>query len=131
MGQSVRLSNIACMILLYFWYVVDKLFLSIGCCLYICINSSYRAYRTPICKAKRGGFKDTHPDDLLAAVLKVGMPFCFNFYIQTLCFDEQFTESIRTSSHYEMLIHKYLRVFLMILPRILPLSACFGNMNVV
>jgi len=28
------------------------------------------AYRTPICKAKRGGFKDTHPDDLLAAVLK-------------------------------------------------------------
>lgn len=29
------------------------------------------AYRTPICKSKRGGFKDTHPDDLLAAVLKV------------------------------------------------------------
>ncbi|RWR97310.1 3-ketoacyl-CoA thiolase 2, peroxisomal [Cinnamomum micranthum f. kanehirae] len=28
------------------------------------------AYRTPICKSKRGGFKDTHPDDLLAAVLK-------------------------------------------------------------
>lgn len=28
------------------------------------------ALRTPICKAKRGGFKDTHPDDLLAPVLK-------------------------------------------------------------
>ncbi|KAH6815160.1 peroxisomal 3-ketoacyl-CoA thiolase 3 [Perilla frutescens var. frutescens] len=28
------------------------------------------AYRTAICKAKRGGFKDTHPDDLLATVLK-------------------------------------------------------------
>uniref|UniRef100_A0A7N0V4Y3 acetyl-CoA C-acyltransferase n=1 Tax=Kalanchoe fedtschenkoi TaxID=63787 RepID=A0A7N0V4Y3_KALFE len=28
------------------------------------------AYRTPLCKAKRGGFKDTHADDLLAAVLK-------------------------------------------------------------
>ncbi|KAK8944474.1 3-ketoacyl-CoA thiolase 2, peroxisomal [Platanthera zijinensis] len=28
------------------------------------------AYRTPICKAKRGGFKDTHPEDLLATVLK-------------------------------------------------------------
>ncbi|KAM3708473.1 hypothetical protein ACJW31_02G099400 [Castanea mollissima] len=28
------------------------------------------AYRTPICKAKRGGFKDTHADDLLAPVLK-------------------------------------------------------------
>ncbi|MCO5570086.1 hypothetical protein L7F22_023802 [Adiantum nelumboides] len=28
------------------------------------------AYRTPICKAKRGGFKDTYPDDLLAPVLK-------------------------------------------------------------
>lgn len=30
------------------------------------------AYRTPLCKAKRGGFKDTYPDDLLAPVLKVG-----------------------------------------------------------
>ncbi|XP_072972106.1 3-ketoacyl-CoA thiolase 2, peroxisomal-like [Typha angustifolia] len=28
------------------------------------------AYRTPICKAKRGGFKDTYPEDLLATVLK-------------------------------------------------------------
>ncbi|XP_047317380.1 3-ketoacyl-CoA thiolase 2, peroxisomal-like [Impatiens glandulifera] len=28
------------------------------------------AYRTPLCKAKRGGFKDTHADDLLAPVLK-------------------------------------------------------------
>ncbi|KAH8945812.1 hypothetical protein BDL97_12G060800 [Sphagnum fallax] len=28
------------------------------------------AYRTAICRAKRGGFKDTFPDDLLAPVLK-------------------------------------------------------------
>ncbi|KAK2454073.1 Thiolase family protein [Trifolium repens] len=28
------------------------------------------AYRTALCKAKRGGFKDTHPDDILAPVLK-------------------------------------------------------------
>ncbi|KAL2540730.1 3-ketoacyl-CoA thiolase 2 [Abeliophyllum distichum] len=28
------------------------------------------ASRTPICKAKRGGFKDTLPDELLAPVLK-------------------------------------------------------------
>ncbi|KAK4266296.1 hypothetical protein QN277_027241 [Acacia crassicarpa] len=28
------------------------------------------AYRTAICKSKRGGFKDTHADDLLAPVLK-------------------------------------------------------------
>lgn len=28
------------------------------------------AYRTPICKAKRGGFKDTYPEDLLTVVLK-------------------------------------------------------------
>eukprot|EP00250_Pteridium_aquilinum_P000899 c11077_g1_i1 orf=174-1244(+) len=28
------------------------------------------AYRTPICKAKRGGLKDTHPEDLLSPVLK-------------------------------------------------------------
>ncbi|CAM8888486.1 hypothetical protein QQ045_027119 [Rhodiola kirilowii] len=28
------------------------------------------AYRTPICKSRRGGFKDTHADDLLAPVLK-------------------------------------------------------------
>lgn len=29
------------------------------------------AYRTALCKSKRGGFKDTHADDLLAPVLKV------------------------------------------------------------
>ncbi|KAJ9176548.1 hypothetical protein P3X46_011851 [Hevea brasiliensis] len=28
------------------------------------------AYRTAICKSKRGGFKDTHPDGLLGSVLK-------------------------------------------------------------
>ncbi|GAB4839892.1 3-ketoacyl-CoA thiolase 2, peroxisomal, variant 2 [Ancistrocladus abbreviatus] len=28
------------------------------------------AHRTPICKSKRGGFKDTYPDDLLAPVLR-------------------------------------------------------------
>lgn len=28
------------------------------------------AHRTPLCKAKRGAFKDTYPDDLLAPVLK-------------------------------------------------------------
>eukprot|EP00249_Psilotum_nudum_P017519 c26369_g1_i1 orf=479-1861(-) len=28
------------------------------------------AYRTPLCKSKRGGFKDTFPDDLLAPVLR-------------------------------------------------------------
>jgi acetyl-CoA acyltransferase 1 len=28
------------------------------------------ALRTPICRAKRGGFKDTHPTELLAAALK-------------------------------------------------------------
>lgn len=31
----------------------------------------YRAYRTALCKSKRGGFKDTLPDDLLAPLLKV------------------------------------------------------------
>ncbi|XP_074302572.1 3-ketoacyl-CoA thiolase 2, peroxisomal-like [Silene latifolia] len=28
------------------------------------------AYRSPLCKAKRGAFKDTYPDDILAPVLK-------------------------------------------------------------
>eukprot|EP00252_Welwitschia_mirabilis_P015615 TRINITY_DN3448_c1_g3_i7.p1 TRINITY_DN3448_c1_g3~~TRINITY_DN3448_c1_g3_i7.p1 ORF type:complete len:122 (-),score=11.53 TRINITY_DN3448_c1_g3_i7:33-398(-) len=28
------------------------------------------AYRTPICKAKQGGFKDSYPEDLLEPVLK-------------------------------------------------------------
>ncbi|GJZ32248.1 3-ketoacyl-CoA thiolase 2, peroxisomal [Tanacetum coccineum] len=28
------------------------------------------AYRTPLCKSKRGGLKDTYPDDILAPVLK-------------------------------------------------------------
>ncbi|OAY75827.1 3-ketoacyl-CoA thiolase 2, peroxisomal [Ananas comosus] len=37
------------------------------------------AYRTPICKSKRGGFKDTYPEDLLTAVLKVQ-----TFLIQTV-----------------------------------------------
>ncbi|ONM16727.1 3-ketoacyl-CoA thiolase 2 peroxisomal [Zea mays] len=32
------------------------------------------AYRTPICKAKRGGFKDTYLEDLLTVVLKVPFP---------------------------------------------------------
>lgn len=31
------------------------------------------AYRTPLTKAKRGGFKDTHVTDLLIAVLKVSI----------------------------------------------------------
>jgi acetyl-CoA acyltransferase 1 len=37
----------------------------------MCVLWCYRAYRTPPCKSKRGGFKDTHADDLLAPVLKV------------------------------------------------------------
>ncbi|KAK8688592.1 hypothetical protein V6N13_087349 [Hibiscus sabdariffa] len=37
------------------------------------------ACRTPICKSKRGGFKDTPADDLLAPVLKVN---CFAFQLQ-------------------------------------------------
>nr|BAA25250.1 mutated 3-ketoacyl-CoA thiolase [Arabidopsis thaliana] len=28
------------------------------------------AHRTPLCKSKRGNFKDTYPDDLLAPVLR-------------------------------------------------------------
>lgn len=39
------------------------------------------AYRTPICKAKRGGFKDTYPEDLLTVVLKVRSLSCFLSYI--------------------------------------------------
>jgi acetyl-CoA acyltransferase 1 len=35
-----------------------------------CVLSHCSAYRTPICKAKRGGFKDTYPEDLLTVVLK-------------------------------------------------------------
>ncbi|PRP84476.1 3-ketoacyl-CoA thiolase A [Planoprotostelium fungivorum] len=31
------------------------------------------AVRTPMCKAKRGGFKDTHPTDLLSAALKASV----------------------------------------------------------
>lgn len=41
-----------------------------------------RAYRTAICKAKRGGFKDTLPDDLLASVLKVNpLTMCLDFMV--------------------------------------------------
>lgn len=39
-----------------------------------------RAYRTAICKSKRGGFKDTYADDLLAPVLKASFsPSTLNF----------------------------------------------------
>ena len=33
-------------------------------------SADVATHRTPICKSKRGGFKDTHADDLLAPVLK-------------------------------------------------------------
>ncbi|CAH2038915.1 unnamed protein product [Thlaspi arvense] len=36
-----------------------------------CDNKTDSAQRTALCKAKRGSFKDTYPDELLAAVLKV------------------------------------------------------------
>lgn len=38
----------------------------------------FRAYRTPLCKSKRGGFKDTYADDLLAPVLKVFLSLVLN-----------------------------------------------------
>ena len=51
---------------------MDSLFF-FGWLMYLLQNNLInRAYRTAICKAKRGGFKDTPADDLLAAVLKVG-----------------------------------------------------------
>jgi hypothetical protein len=40
------------------------------------------AYRTAICKAKRGGFKDTFAEDLLVPVFKVyALLGCFPFCI--------------------------------------------------
>lgn len=52
------------------------------------LNFSFRAYRTAICKAKRGGFKDTHPEDLLAPVLKVSylldVDSCMDFLVLDL-----------------------------------------------
>lgn len=49
------------------------------CSDYILLNLLNRAYRTAICKAKRGGFKDTHADDLLAPVLKVRVSLPLDF----------------------------------------------------
>jgi len=40
-------------------------------CMCISLDGYHSAYRTPICKAKRGSFKDTYPEDLLTVVLKV------------------------------------------------------------
>ncbi|GJX90878.1 3-ketoacyl-CoA thiolase 2, peroxisomal, partial [Tanacetum coccineum] len=34
------------------------------------------AYRTPLCKSKRGELKDTYPDDILASVMKVCLLAC-------------------------------------------------------
>ncbi|KAH0916816.1 hypothetical protein HID58_031262 [Brassica napus] len=36
------------------------------------------AQRTALCKAKRGSFKDTYPDELLASVLRVCLSLFFN-----------------------------------------------------
>ena len=36
----------------------------------MCVHEFCRAVRTAICKAKRGGFKDAFPEDLLSAALK-------------------------------------------------------------
>ena len=44
------------------------------------------ACRTAICKAKRGGFKDTLADDLLAPVLKVR---CF-WFLYSVVFEIRF-----------------------------------------
>ncbi|KAM7261399.1 hypothetical protein ACFE04_008766 [Oxalis oulophora] len=51
------------------------------------------AYRTALCKSKRGGFKDTYPDDLLAPVLKAVVEkfllddkYVFNLITNFLCY---------------------------------------------
>nr|GEU63465.1 3-ketoacyl-CoA thiolase 2, peroxisomal [Tanacetum cinerariifolium] len=43
-----------------------------GLHVFMCSYSSRdkSAYRTPLCKSKRGGLKDTYPNDILASVLK-------------------------------------------------------------
>lgn len=46
----------------------------------------FRACRTAICKSRRGGFKDTLPEDLLAPLLKVFyFSFCLFFPPLSFC----------------------------------------------
>ncbi|RRT84793.1 hypothetical protein B296_00003273 [Ensete ventricosum] len=51
------------------WFITSYVILL--CALLNPITICNSAYRTAICKSKRGGFKDTYPEELLTAVLKV------------------------------------------------------------
>jgi len=59
--------------LLLFWYLVFQQRMKISRLFLIDLHLLIhcRAHRTPLCKSKRGNFKDTYPDDLLAPVLRV------------------------------------------------------------
>ena len=50
----------------------------------------FSAYRTAICKAKRGSFKDTLPEDLLVPVFKVSV--CY--LVSLLQPKQQFSEVV-------------------------------------
>ncbi|RZR77798.1 hypothetical protein BHM03_00002991 [Ensete ventricosum] len=54
------------------WFITSYVILL--CALLNPITICNSAYRTAICKSKRGGFKDTYPEELLTAVLKVCFP---------------------------------------------------------
>jgi hypothetical protein len=58
--------------LIYLFFILSKTIVILCAC---------SAYRTALCKAKRGGFKDTHPDDILAPVLKVFLLLISNYFL--------------------------------------------------
>lgn len=81
--------------------------------LYLCSFNFDRAYRTALCKSKRGGFKDTHPDDLLAPVLKVcflvfevcGLIYCLkNKYNLFFFLESNFLLSLLVYITYPMMV---------------------------
>lgn len=58
--------------------------------LFVIDETLNRAQRTALCKAKRGSFKDTYPDELLAPVLRV----CLSLSSILFCFSPLFSKVV-------------------------------------
>ena len=69
------------MLLLFLVFVLSRITLYAYCDETHPILIHCRAHRTALCKSKRGNFKDTYPDDLLAPVLRVCLLSLFYLFI--------------------------------------------------
>ena len=78
MDKPISIGFMITVILFCYFFLVHAEEILINCIPF----SVSSAYRTAICKAKRGGFKDTFAEDLLVPVFKVcALLGCFPFCI--------------------------------------------------